>query len=218
MGNDNRKKKIGEKWNFKPSDIFAVPNLITYIRFILIVPFAYYFLEEQYIPAVICIGLSGLSDCFDGLAARKLNQITSLGKILDPIADKLTLLVVVVCMVMFVPILLPVLIVLLVKDVLMLLGGTDLINKGLYPPAAKWYGKAGTIIFYISVFIIVFFKAAFDYENIALDVTLLSITAATMLFALFQYGKIYIEMIRNYNENLNIKKAEEKSKNNQAKS
>lgn len=197
MGKD---KKIGENWRFKPSDIFTVPNLITYIRFILIVPFAYFFLCREYILAAICIGFSGLSDCFDGLAARKLNQVTSLGKILDPIADKLTLLVVVACMVMYVPVVLPLLVILLVKDVLMLLGGTDLINKGLYPPAAKWYGKVGTIMFYISVCVIVFLKAVFNYENTALDVILLSVTAVTMLFALYQYGKIYIEMIKEYNE------------------
>lgn len=210
MGNEKNKNKLGEKWDFKPSDIYTIPNIITYLRFILIVPFAYYFLDEKYIPAAVCIGISGLTDCFDGFIARKLNQVTSLGKILDPIADKLTLLVVVVCMVMFVPILLPILVILLIKDVIMLLGGTDLINKGLYPPAAKWYGKVGTILFYITVCIIVFLKAVFDYENIALDITLLSVTAATMLFALYQYGKIYLEMIKEYNEDLKSKKRKDK--------
>ncbi len=201
-------KESNETWSFKLSDLFTIPNILTYIRIILIIPFAYFFLEEKYIYAVICIGVSGLTDCCDGFIARKLNQVTSLGKILDPIADKITLLVVVICMVIFVPMVLPVLIVLLLKDVLMLLGGTDLINKGLTPPAAKWYGKAGTIIFYVSVFIIVCLKAVFDYENIPLDLTLLSITALTMIFALFQYGKIYVHMIKEYNrgENTNENK------------
>ena len=188
-----------EVWSFKVNDLFTVPNIITYIRFILIVPFAWFFLLEEYIPAAICIGLSGLTDCFDGFAARKLNQVTSLGKILDPIADKVTLLVVVVCMVIYVPAVLPVLVTLLLKDVLMLLGGPDLIKKGLTPPAAKWYGKVGTVVFYFSVCIIVFLKAVFSYENFALDFTLLSLTALTMLFALYQYGKIYFMMIKEYN-------------------
>lgn len=189
-----------ENWSFKVSDLFTVPNILTYIRFILIVPFVFFFLNENYIMAVVCIACSGLSDCLDGLAARKLNQVTSLGKILDPIADKLTLLSVVVCMVMLVPMLLPLLVVLILKDVMMLLGGTDLINKGLTPPAAKWYGKVGTIIFYFSVFIIVFLKAVFNYENIVLDIVLLSVTAITMLFALYKYGKIYSQMIKKYNQ------------------
>lgn len=210
MENDKKASENKEIWRFKTSDLFTVPNLITYVRFILIIPFAYFFLKEEYISSAICIGLSGLSDCFDGLAARKLNQVTSLGKILDPIADKVTLLVVVVCMVIFAPVVLPVLIILLLKDVLMLLGGTDLINKGITPPAAKWYGKVGTVVFYISVCIIVFLKAFLDYENFALDLTLLSVTALTMIFALYQYGKIYIQLIKEYNERLEVEKNKNK--------
>lgn len=192
-------------WSFKKSDLFTLPNIITYVRFILIFPFAYCFLTENFIAAAVCIALSGLSDCLDGLAARKLNQITPLGKILDPIADKFTLIVVVLCMVIYVPMVLPVLIALLLKDVLMLLGGADLIKKGLTPPAASWYGKLGTVVFYFSVCIIVFLKAVLEYENFALDLTLLSVTALTMLFALYQYGRIYFQMIKDYNNRVNLK-------------
>lgn len=63
------------------------------------------------------------------MAARKLNQVTPLGKILDPIADKVTLFAVVICMVIYVPMVLPILVTLLVKDLLMLIGGADLIKK-----------------------------------------------------------------------------------------
>ena len=84
-------EKEKDVWSFKTSDLVTIPNIITYVRFVLIIPFVYFFLAEQYIYAAICIGLSGLSDCFDGMAARKLNQVTPLGKILDPIADKVTL-------------------------------------------------------------------------------------------------------------------------------
>ena len=199
-----------EVWNFKKRDIFTIPNMLTYIRFLLIVPFVYYFLQENYIPAAVCIVVSGLTDCFDGMIARKFNQVTSLGKILDPIADKFTLLAVVICMVIYIPQVLPALIILLLKDVLMLLGGIDLINKSITPPAAMWYGKIGTIVFYISICIIVFLKAAFNYENFALDFTLLSLTAFTMLFALFQYGKIYFQLIKEHAEQEKKNKSEDK--------
>lgn len=199
-----------EVWTFKKRDIFTIPNMLTYIRFLLIVPFVYYFLQENYIPAAVCIVVSGLTDCFDGMIARKFNQVTSLGKILDPIADKFTLLAVVICMVIYIPQVLPALIILLLKDVLMLLGGIDLINKSITPPAAMWYGKIGTIVFYISICIIVFLKAAFNFENFALDFTLLSLTAFTMLFALFQYGKIYFQLIKEHAEQEKKNKSEDK--------
>ncbi len=200
-----------DKWSFKLSDLFTVPNFITYCRFILIIPFVIYFLNENYIGAAICIGISGLSDCFDGFFARKLNQVTPLGKILDPIADKLTLFAVVICMVIYLPSILPLLALLILKDLLMLLGGMDLVKKGLTPPAAKWYGKVGTIVFYVSVCIIIFLKAVLNFENSYLDFGLIFITALTMFYALAQYAKIYFAMVKEYKQN---KVTENKTKSN----
>ena len=72
--------------------LFSIPNQITYIRVLLIPVFIIFFFMEMpfrdYIAAFIFIILS-LSDALDGYIARKKNQVTPLGKILDPIADKL---------------------------------------------------------------------------------------------------------------------------------
>ena len=91
---------------------------------------------------------------------------------------------------------LPLLTLLILKDVLMLLGGMDLVKRGITPPAAKWYGKIGTIVFYFSICIIVFLKAVFEYENMYLDFILIFVTTITMFFALFQYAKIYFSLIK----------------------
>ncbi|MBQ2094107.1 MAG: CDP-alcohol phosphatidyltransferase family protein, partial [Ruminococcus sp.] len=118
-----------EKWSFKPSDLVTIPNILSYLRLILVVPFVYYFIRglyddpRHYITAAVCIVISGLTDCFDGLLARKLNQVTSLGKILDPLADKITLIAVAVCMVIYIPALLPLMLVLFIKDFTMLICG-----------------------------------------------------------------------------------------------
>ena len=126
-----------ESWSFRPRDLVTVPNLITYLRFLLVPPFVYFFLKENYIAAGIVIGLSGLSDCFDGLLARKLHQVTSLGKILDPIADKVTLIAVAVCMVVYLPAIMPIMLVLMAKEFLMLLGGFILLLRKMTPPPAN---------------------------------------------------------------------------------
>ena len=68
----------------------TIPNLLSVIRILLIPVFAYLFYNDQKIIAVIILAASGLSDLFDGKIARKYNQISALGKILDPVADKLT--------------------------------------------------------------------------------------------------------------------------------
>lgn len=197
MENDNKNQ------NFNKADIFTVPNILTYLRIVLIAPFVAFFLMEEYGYAVVCIVLSGLSDCFDGLLARKLNQVTDLGKILDPIADKLTLFAVMICMVVYAPNVMPILIVLIIKDFAMLLGGCNLLKMGIAPPAAEWYGKVATIVFYFSVSIIVFLKAVIDFESLTLDIILLSLTSVMMVYALYRYAKTYRRLVREYRENKN---------------
>ena len=155
-----------ETWSFKKTDLFTVPNLLTYMRFVLVAPFIYFFLQQNYIAAAVCIGISGLTDCFDGLLARKLNQVTSLGKILDPIADKVTLFSVALCMLIYIPSLLPLL------------------------------GKFATVVFYFSVTTIIFLKAVFGYESAVLVIVLFVLTAIVMVFALVKYSIMFFVLIR----------------------
>ena len=75
----------------------TVPNILSVMRIILIFPFVISILNDNYIHAGIILILSVISDLLDGIIARKLNQITTLGKILDPMADKLTLMAVMIC-------------------------------------------------------------------------------------------------------------------------
>ena len=176
-----------EQWSFKPSDLFTVPNLLTYLRFILVVPFMYFFINQQYIPAAICIGVSGLTDCFDGFLARRLNQVTSLGKILDPCADKVTLFSVALCMLIYIPSLLPLMGILMFKEFVMLLCGLILLVNHITPPAATWYGKFATVVF---------LKAAFNYESDVLVIVLFVLTAAVMVFALVKYAILFFGLLK----------------------
>ena len=80
-------KDLFKNWN-------TIPNWLSFARIIMVPVFAYLFLNDS-IPnniiwAVFVLALSGLSDCLDGKIARRFNQISDLGKVLDPVADKLT--------------------------------------------------------------------------------------------------------------------------------
>ena len=182
--------------NFKAKDLLTIPNLLSILRILLIAPFVYFFLVQNYIAAAVILIVSGLSDACDGFIARTFNQITDVGKMLDPIADKLTLIAIMVCITIFTPIVLPVMVVLIIKDVVMLIGGSKLLKKDIAPPAAKWYGKVGTFVFYGSVCLIVFLKAAFNYENDLLSLGLLGFTAGLMIFALVRYFMIYRSLLK----------------------
>ncbi len=191
-----------DNWSFKPRDLVTVPNLITFFRFVLVPPFVYFFINEQFLLAGIMIGLSGLSDCFDGFFARKLNQVTSLGKILDPIADKVTLVAVAVCMVIYIPSILPIMLVLVGKEFLMLLGGFIMLLRKMTPPPANIFGKIATLVFYFVISLIIFIKIVTGKEIMPVIIIGLVLVAAAMLLALVQYAVMFVKINK---ENSNIK-------------
>ncbi|MEE0266308.1 MAG: CDP-alcohol phosphatidyltransferase family protein [Acutalibacteraceae bacterium] len=198
----NSKKEDMAVKNNSIDSVFTIPNIISFVRIFLIIPFTIYFVTEEYIIAFAVILVSGVSDCLDGFLARKLNQVTELGKLLDPLADKLTLVSVLICLGILIPKLLPMVIILVLKDVLMLAGGLYLLKQGIIPPPAKWYGKVATIVFYISVVIIVFLKGFLEYEVYMLTFILLSITFVAMMFALIKYAIIFKALLENKGNNI----------------
>lgn len=196
----NKSKKVD--WAY----IFTVPNILCYFRIVLIAPMLYFFFkaremnyaEEYTISATICLVLSGLSDFFDGLLARKLNQITELGKMLDPVADKLTLFAVGICVVFIEPAVIPVITLLILKDFLMLIGATYMLKNHVKPCASKWYGKVGTFLFYISVGLIVLFDLVLgmgDQFRI-FAIILLTLTAIMMIYSLIRYFLFFREIMK----------------------
>ena len=78
--------------NRASSAVLNIPNSITMAR-LLLVPALFYFLAQRdYLSALLVFLAAGLSDALDGYLARRLNQFTQFGAILDPVADKLMLL------------------------------------------------------------------------------------------------------------------------------
>lgn len=172
-----------------------IPNILSLARIIIIVPFVLYFLNDDYLASAFVLIVSGFSDMFDGMIARSLGQITPLGKVLDPLADKLTLTAVIICMGIKFPEIVPFVVILILKDLSMLIAGSFLIKKGIEPPAARWYGKVATVFFYVSVIIIVALKAIWGVNRPIVSISLLSVTSAFMLFALFKYFIIFLKLI-----------------------
>lgn len=185
---------MNELLNWKKN--ITVPNILSILRIIIIVPFVISFMKDDYIIAGLLLVLSGLSDLLDGMIARKFNQITSLGKMLDPTADKLTLMAVMVCVGVKLPKIFPFMIILIIKEVIMLVAGLVLIHNNQLPPPAQWYGKLATIVFYVSVITIVGLKALWNIDSGYLNLTLMLLTAACMIYALFKYFKIFVSMMK----------------------
>ncbi len=176
-----------------------VPNTLTALRLVLIIPLLHFLLKQEFVNAGIIILVSAMSDMMDGFLARRLNQVTSLGKILDPIADKLTLIAVVIGINVIYPEVMPFVIVLFTKELLMLAGGAFLLKLKIRPPAARWYGKLSTVLFYTSITTLIMLKAIWGYTNGTLSLTLLAVTTTSMLFSLVMYSLLFGELVRERN-------------------
>lgn len=179
----------------------TIPNLISVIRIILIPFFAYYFMQGEFVIAVIILALSGLSDCIDGKIARRFNQISALGKLLDPLADKLTQITLAVILFLtfneaedsMLKAFSWVFLVFIAKEFVMVLGSVIMLSIGLRPGAAEIYGKVATLAFYVvMIFIIGFgpevgaFRSLFTIPN-PLMMILVVISAILTMVAFFSY-------------------------------
>lgn len=177
----------------------TVPNALSVLRIIVIPFFAWFFMHDQLAIAVALLVLSGLSDCVDGFIARKLNQVTELGKMLDPLADKLTQGVVALCLAIKFPVICPALLVFILKELVMLCGAILLLKKKKRPCAAQWYGKVATVMFYISVSVIVVIDGFFPVKPVTFEVVayvLLILTAAMMIYSAVRYFQIFLTILR----------------------
>lgn len=177
----------------------TIPNALSVVRILIIPFFAWSFLQDRLPLAVGLLVLSGLTDCVDGFIARKLNQVTELGKMLDPLADKLTQGVVALCLAMRFPVIGPVLLVFIVKELVMLCCAVGLLKKKKRPCAAQWYGKVATVMFYASVALIVVMDGFLHVEGLAFQVisyVLLGLTAAMMIYSAVRYFQIFLTILR----------------------
>lgn len=143
----------------KKRDWFTVPNLLGYLRLALIPAFLYMYLTAKdargYYFSVALMGVSGVSDMLDGFLARKLNQVTDLGKLLDPVADKLTQCALAFCLATRFPMMWLMAGILVVKEGFMAVMGLLILrHNGRKLDGAKWFGKVSTAFLYVAVFLL----------------------------------------------------------------
>ena len=136
-------------------NLITIPNIISFFRILLIPLFAVlYFREElnnNYFWGFVIVLISGISDVVDGLIARKFNMVSDLGKVLDPIADKLTQAVVLLCLTIKHMIILPTFIVLFIKELLTLFAAIHILSNGTKPISSRWFGKLSTVVIFVTM-------------------------------------------------------------------
>lgn len=183
--------------------LYTIPNLLSLIRILLVPVFVYLYFKHYDIAATLILVLSGLTDCVDGYIARHFNQITDLGKILDPFADKLTQAAVAIMLTIKYRQMAPLLAVFVIKELLMLVGGLFILKSGKHPGGAQWWGKLATIIFYgVMIIIVAFGNGMFGITLSSTTVaTLISIAAVFMIFSFLNYIPIFVQFFKENREN-----------------
>lgn len=145
-------KDLFTDWN-------TIPNWMCFVRIALIPVFAVLFIKEYYLWAVITMIVAALTDVFDGKIARKYNMVSNLGKILDPIADKLSQMAIVIILIIKFwnndGIVKYIFFLFIIKELIMIIGGGILLSKGMRPTAAEVWGKATTVVFYVFMITII---------------------------------------------------------------
>lgn len=134
-----------------------IPNLLTIARFLLIPIIILFAVQDNYIMAIVFLTISGLTDILDGFIARKYNLITDFGKLIDPLADKLTQVSILTVLVIKDIIPFWILAIVLLKEFLMVSGASFLYGKELVV-SSKWYGKLATVLFYSAIVISLLLK------------------------------------------------------------
>ncbi len=146
--------KISTNWR---KEIQTIPNLLSIFRILLLPIYLYFVLRQSFYVAGVVIVVSGLSDYLDGVIARRYNQVTDLGKVLDPFADKLTQLFLILSMAWYRPWLWLLFGLFLIKEGFMFVAGLIGLSKNIKLSGAKWYGKVATAVIYVGMILLLLF-------------------------------------------------------------
>lgn len=173
-----------------------IPNMLSVFRIGLIPVFGFVYLnatnQTWFYAAALILLVSGVTDLLDGFIARKFNMITPLGKMLDPLADKLTQAAVCILLGVRNPEFWVILGLFIIKELVMLAAGVKLYRRDKALDGSKWFGKLYTVVFYVIMLLII----ALPGLKKQLVFGLLCVMAIFMLFAFLMYVPVFLKLNR----------------------
>ncbi|MCM1241193.1 MAG: CDP-alcohol phosphatidyltransferase family protein [Lachnospiraceae bacterium] len=183
-------KQLGRK--NQEAAIFTVPNLLSFLRICLIPAIVWlYCVKQDGVLAGGVLILSGITDMVDGYIARKFHMTSSLGKVLDPVADKLTQGVMLICLFSHFPWLIVPIVIMVVKEIFMSVTGLMVIKQTGTVLGASWHGKIVTCLLYAIILV------HFIWYDISKTVSIFLVVVCTLmiLVSFLLYGIRNIKML-----------------------
>lgn len=177
----------------KNRKILTIPNIITVFRIFLIpVILKLYCADKDYVGAAIAIAASGFTDIVDGIIAREFDMVSDLGKALDPVADKLTQLAVMVCLVSRFRLMIIPVVIIVIKELVTGIMSLAAVKKSGVVEGAVWHGKLNTVILYA---VMVLHVIWIDIPD-AVSCVLMVLSSMMMLFSAVMYFKRNMKALR----------------------
>lgn len=140
-------------------EILSIPNLLSLFRLILIPVYVVIYLNadspDAYFLSAAILAVSCMTDMIDGQIARRFNMITTVGKVLDPLADKATQFTLIVCLALKHPVLWYLVVLFFIKECFQLIAGGINLKKGRMLKGALFSGKICTTVLFISLILMV---------------------------------------------------------------
>jgi CDP-diacylglycerol--glycerol-3-phosphate 3-phosphatidyltransferase len=172
----------------KKEDIFTLSNIISFLRLLFAVPVYYYISINETIIAILFIFFAVLTDTLDGYFARKWNQITTLGKIIDPLADKACTIAGFLALSFYHDLPLWITLTIIVRDLIILIASAIIINFKKLVLASNIPGK-------ITVLIITFLGVVYLINIEILKLPLTFLAGVAILFSLMNYAVVFYKSL-----------------------
>lgn len=175
-------------------EILTIPNLLSLFRLLLIPVYIVIYLNatdasHYYLSAGI-LAVSCITDMIDGKVARHFNMISTVGKILDPLADKATQFTLIVCLAMRYAVLRHLIVLFVVKESFQLLAGGFALRKGKMLDGALLPGKICTTVLFISLIALVMIpKMPYDIVTLIAAVDAMFMLISFVSYILAYFGK-----------------------------
>lgn len=128
--------------------VFTIPNMLTTLRILLVPAFIWAYLRRPGGLPVLILAISALTDLLDGKIARRFNQVSDLGKLLDPIADKLTQGAMLGCLLTRFPHFWILFGLMIVREAFVGITSLLAIKKSGHVEGAELHGKVATVLLY----------------------------------------------------------------------
>lgn len=174
--------------------ILTIPNILSFFRLCLIPIIMWLYIEKQdYLWTLTVLVLSGITDIVDGIIARKCNMASDFGKAFDPVADKLTQMATLYCLISRFSYMLYPLILLVIKEVCTGITSLISIKRTNTVKGAVWHGKLTTVSLYAMMAIHLLW---FNMPQ-TISLIMVGVCIGIMLMSFIMYTVQNVKAIRN---------------------